>query len=241
MPSLIFISVFIRVNPWQESAALQRPKARPRARVAHVAVAEPLHLQQHRVVVTIDEDARDLQAIARRVPLGPERVARAAEERREPGRPRLGERLVVHEADHQHLLRRLVLDDCRYEPVEFAVIHPCPSVKSVAVFRGKKNRGKTKKPRRGVLGGAKVAMRSGVWMPSERATRPARRSRNDGGRGGARGGTSAIQPISATPSKSSASRARPCRRRCAWCRPHPTRCRSRRRESRWRPIAWSPP
>ena len=62
-------------------------EARPLAGVADVAVAEPRHLQQHRVLVAVDEQlASTLQPVAGRLPLGPQRVARAAEERREAGR-----------------------------------------------------------------------------------------------------------------------------------------------------------
>src|SRR5580765_6179137 len=58
-------------------------KARPRACVAHVAVAEPLHFHEDRVVVTIREERHHLQAIARGLALGPQLVARSAEERDE--------------------------------------------------------------------------------------------------------------------------------------------------------------
>ena len=51
------------------------------AGVADVAVAEPLGLHEHRVVVAVDQDVAHREPVARRLALGPERVARAAEER----------------------------------------------------------------------------------------------------------------------------------------------------------------
>src|SRR4051812_6337698 len=60
-------------------------KTRPLAGVAHIAVAEPGDEQQERVIVTIDEDAINLQTVAGRFSLHPQLVARAAEERGKPG------------------------------------------------------------------------------------------------------------------------------------------------------------
>src|SRR5689334_16354415 len=73
-------------------------KTRPLPRVADDAVAECLDLQQHRVVVAVDQDLLDGKAVARRLALRPQLPARAAEERREPRVARLLQRLVVHEA-----------------------------------------------------------------------------------------------------------------------------------------------
>src|SRR6188472_2993469 len=46
------------------------------AGVADVAVPEPRHLQQHRVLVAIDQQVGHLQAVSRGLPLRPELVAR---------------------------------------------------------------------------------------------------------------------------------------------------------------------
>src|SRR5919107_6057275 len=74
----------------------QRPEeARALARVTYVAVAEPCHLHQERVVVAIDQQLRHLQPVARGLPLGPQRVASAAEEGDVAGLPRPVERLLV--------------------------------------------------------------------------------------------------------------------------------------------------
>src|SRR5438128_6720245 len=72
-------------------------KAGPRARVADIAVAEPGHLEEHRVVVAIDEQLGHLQAIPRGLTFRPERIARSTEERRKAGRLRFLECLVIHE------------------------------------------------------------------------------------------------------------------------------------------------
>ena len=102
---------------------IQIAKARPGAGVADVPVAEPPHLEQHRVVVAVDEQVDDFELVAGRFALHPQLVARAAEERREAGAPRLGERDLVHEADHQDFGGLRVLDDGRNQPVEFGVVH----------------------------------------------------------------------------------------------------------------------
>ena len=77
-------------------------------------VAEPRDLEEHRVLVAIDEQLGHLQPVPRRLPLRPQRVARPAEERREPRRLRALERLVVHEPDHQHFTRSVVLNHSWY-------------------------------------------------------------------------------------------------------------------------------
>ncbi len=96
-----------------------RRETGPGARMADIAVAEPLDLHQHRVVVAIDEDVDDLELVARGLALRPQGVARAAEERGVAGALRVGERLLVHEADHQHFRRLGVLDHCGNETVQF--------------------------------------------------------------------------------------------------------------------------
>src|SRR5262245_5840542 len=73
--------------------------------VTHVAVAEPRDEHQQSVVITVDEDAIDLQAIPRRLPLRPQLVTRAAEERRIAALDGAIECLLIHEADHQHFPR----------------------------------------------------------------------------------------------------------------------------------------
>ena len=81
------------------------------ARVAHVAVAQALDLEQHGVLVAVLEDPAHFQPVPRRFPLRPQLAARAAEERGEARVARAGQRLFVHEADHQHVARAVVLDD----------------------------------------------------------------------------------------------------------------------------------
>src|SRR5436190_23270199 len=139
MPSLSIRATLVRLPE----------KARPLPRVADIAVAEPGDLEEHRVLVAVDEQRGHLQPVPRRLPLGPQRVARAAEEGREPGRARALQRLVVHEPDHQHLAARLVLDDRRYQPREFRKIH-MPSTYSA---HSACSAAQKKKPRR-LTGGA---------------------------------------------------------------------------------------
>src|SRR5690242_2543087 len=91
--------------------------------MADVAVAEPLHLQQHRIVVAVDEYLLNREAVSRCLSLHPERLARAAEEGGEPAFFGGFERRFVHEAHHQHLAALGVLDDRRDETIEFRKIH----------------------------------------------------------------------------------------------------------------------
>src|SRR5687768_15195934 len=60
---------------------VQRPEeARALARVAHVAIAQRARAHEQRVVVAIHEQADHLEPVARGLALGPQRVARPAEE-----------------------------------------------------------------------------------------------------------------------------------------------------------------
>src|SRR4029453_156103 len=104
------------------------------AAVADVAIAEACDPKQHGVLVAVLQDAPHLQAVSRRFPLGPQFSAASAEERGEAGGARDGQRFFVHEANHQHFAAAVVLNDCRYQSIEFAKVH----LKSW----------KTKKPRR---------------------------------------------------------------------------------------------
>src|SRR6185436_7328752 len=72
---------------WIVDAVDAAEEAGALAGVAHVAVAKATDSQQDRVIVTIREHSDDFQAIARCLSLGPERIARAAEERGEAGLP----------------------------------------------------------------------------------------------------------------------------------------------------------
>src|SRR5829696_4365420 len=93
------------------------------AGVADVAVAEPLHFQQHRIVVAVDEDVDDLELVAGGLALHPQLVARAAEEGGVAGAPRFRERDVVHEAHHQHFGAARILDHRWNQSVEFRIVH----------------------------------------------------------------------------------------------------------------------
>src|SRR4051794_28900157 len=59
---------------------IQRSKTCSRAGVADVAVAEALHLQQHGVIVAIDQELDHLELVAGGLALHPQLVAAAAEE-----------------------------------------------------------------------------------------------------------------------------------------------------------------
>ena len=91
--------------------------------MAHVAVAEPCHHHQQRVVVAIHQNAIDVQPVAGCLPLHPERVAGAAEKRRKTALDCAIERFLVHEAHHQHFARIGVLNDRRNQTVQFREIH----------------------------------------------------------------------------------------------------------------------
>ena len=58
-----------KIAPWSFFKGPE--KTRPLSGVADVAVAEPRHEQQQRVVVAINQDAIDLKAIAGRFPFRP--------------------------------------------------------------------------------------------------------------------------------------------------------------------------
>src|SRR5262245_42947106 len=78
MPSLSFIVSFLAAGPHPRRELTPIPRlgmaagaslhhlveARALAGVAHVAVAEPLHLDQHRIVVAIGQHLHDLQPVA---------------------------------------------------------------------------------------------------------------------------------------------------------------------------------
>src|SRR6478672_393535 len=102
---------------------LQFPEARARARVADVAVTQTRDLQQHGVLVAVDEQGCDLQAVAGGLPFRPQRMPRAAEERGEARRARPCERFFVHESHHQHFVAGVVLNDRRYQSRKFRVVH----------------------------------------------------------------------------------------------------------------------
>ena len=72
----------------------------------------------------------DREPVARRLALGPQRVARAAEEGHVAGRLGDRPRLFVHEADHQHFAARRVLHDRGNESVQFGEIHVSPAFKA---------------------------------------------------------------------------------------------------------------
>src|SRR6478672_12355131 len=128
MPSLSFIASPL-IQRFLSSASLlliQRSEAGPGSRMAHVAIAKALHLQQHGIVVAVDEHVDDLELVARGLALHPQLVARAAEEGGEAGAARFRERDVVHEADHQDLRGVGILDDGGNQSVEFGVVHKKP-------------------------------------------------------------------------------------------------------------------
>src|SRR5688500_17244395 len=77
--------------------------------VADVAIAQSGDHHQQRVVVAVDQNAFDSQLVAGSFPLHPQFVARAAEEGRKPALDGAVERLLIHEADHEHFMRRVVL------------------------------------------------------------------------------------------------------------------------------------
>jgi hypothetical protein len=87
-------------------------KARALAGVAHVAVAEARHLQQHRVVVAVHEQPHHASRLPDVSPFIQSLLRVRLKKVAKPGRAsRPG--LLVHEADHQHLARFVVLDDRR--------------------------------------------------------------------------------------------------------------------------------
>jgi hypothetical protein len=98
-----------------------------------------LHPDQERVTIAVRAYRNYFQSIARAVALGPQLVARPAEEGDISATQRALEGLLVHEAEHQDLVRPGVLHDGRYQALHFLEInlhfHPRASL-----------RGETKSP-----------------------------------------------------------------------------------------------
>ena len=86
------------------------------------AGAERFDLDQQRIVVAIDGDFLDDEAVPGAFALHPQLIARAAVEGDKAGVAGFAKGFVVHEADHENAVRRGVLNHCRYEAVQFAVI-----------------------------------------------------------------------------------------------------------------------
>ena len=82
-----------------------------------------LGLDEHRVLVAVDEHVAHREPVAGGLALGPQRVARAAEERDVAGAPRDVPGLLVHEADHQHFAAHVVLHDRGNQSVQFRKVH----------------------------------------------------------------------------------------------------------------------
>src|SRR3954451_24687605 len=84
IPSLSFMrGDLVCACEWVSSDRLEEAGAL--AGVTDIAVTQPLHLQQHRVIVAVGEHLNDLQAVAGGFALHPQRVASAAEEGGEAG------------------------------------------------------------------------------------------------------------------------------------------------------------
>src|SRR5450830_2054415 len=75
IPSLSVLAMALRDLPVE---------ARALAGVTDIALAEPRHFQQDRVLVAVGQERGHLQAVARGFPFGPQRVPRTAEKGREP-------------------------------------------------------------------------------------------------------------------------------------------------------------
>jgi hypothetical protein len=70
-----------------------------------------LDLEQEHVLVAVDVEVHDPEGVARLLALDPELAARAAPVGRLAGADRVGERLGVHEREHQHLAGGVVHRD----------------------------------------------------------------------------------------------------------------------------------
>src|SRR5262245_57211263 len=117
--------------------------------VAHVAVPQAFHLQQHGVIVAVDEDALHGETVAGGFALHPQRIACATEERRITGLLRALPGFLVHEAHHQHFVAVDVLDDRGNESIELREVHSRvlePSVDPCPVAMAARLRATTKNP-----------------------------------------------------------------------------------------------
>src|ERR1051325_2452005 len=114
----------IRVEAsWNGHALRALEKAGALARVADVAAAEALGLDEHGVLIAVDEHLAHRELVARGLALAPQRVARAAVERHITGALRDVPRVLVHEADHQHFAADVVLHDRWYQSVQLRKVH----------------------------------------------------------------------------------------------------------------------
>src|SRR5260370_1268759 len=91
-----------------------REEAAPRPGVAGHAV--PMHLDQQRVTVAVDVDAVHVLGVTGRLPLAPERPARARPEVGETGPARRLKRVPAHPRHHEDLARLGVLHDGGDQP-----------------------------------------------------------------------------------------------------------------------------
>jgi hypothetical protein len=90
--------------------------------MAHNARTLDLHSDKKRVPVTVGADRKHLQPISGTLTLRPEFIARAAEEGHVSALERSLEGFLVHEAQHQNFAGRIVLDNCRDQPLHFLKI-----------------------------------------------------------------------------------------------------------------------
>src|SRR5262245_16422828 len=89
--------------------------------VAHSG-PESFHFDEDAVLLAVGGDLLDYEPMARRFTFYPELIARTAEECREARLNSLLERFFIHEADHEHAVGDVVLNDRRYESVEFRIV-----------------------------------------------------------------------------------------------------------------------
>jgi hypothetical protein len=91
--------------------------------MTNIPIAFSIDFHQHRVIVAVDENLANFETVAGRFAFGPQRVARAAEERDVAALTRDLPRAIVHEADHEHFAAGRILYDCRDQPVQLGKVH----------------------------------------------------------------------------------------------------------------------
>src|SRR5581483_2465284 len=104
----------------RSSKAHLAEKARPLAGVA--GRPDRVDEEQHGVLVAIDEDFLDPEVVAGCLALGPKLLAGPAPERDEPELLALPPGVFVQHADHQHLVRLVVLHDTKHQAAELGEV-----------------------------------------------------------------------------------------------------------------------
>src|SRR5579862_8251348 len=114
----------------------QRPEKAASVTLVADAGTECFDLQEHGVLIAVDQDLLHDEFVAGALSLEPKLVPASAPERCEPGLDRLGPSLFVHECDHEHLEANRILHDRGHQPARFFKVY-LHALRGVSWTRGK--------------------------------------------------------------------------------------------------------